>query len=180
RRSLAYWNPDASFVDMERDGGFKQAPFDFPVKLNGYLVHATLDSGAGLTVVTPSIAAHAGVGADQFTATKGRSTGIGDRTVETRTATFSNIELGDEKIAKADLQVSELLRGDEGGSVGSRIAGAGELPMLLGADFLHSHHVLIANSQNRIYFTYNGGPVFHHVTTDRPQEAQPAPTPPQP
>ena len=85
-----------------------------------------------------------------------------------------------EKIAKADLQVSELLRGDEGGSVGSRIAGAGELPMLLGADFLHSHHVLISNSQNRIYFTYNGGPVFHHVTTDRPQEAQPAPTPPQP
>ena len=32
--------------------------------------------------------------------------------------------------------------------------------MLLGADFFLSHHVLVSNSQQKIYFTYNGGPVF--------------------
>ena len=32
--------------------------------------------------------------------------------------------------------------------------------MLLGADFFLSHHVLISYSQRRIFFTYNGGPVF--------------------
>jgi hypothetical protein len=32
--------------------------------------------------------------------------------------------------------------------------------MLLGVDFLKSHHVLIANSQNKFYFTYAGGSVF--------------------
>ena len=32
--------------------------------------------------------------------------------------------------------------------------------MLLGYDFLRSHRVLVAHSQRRIYFTYNGGPVF--------------------
>jgi hypothetical protein len=32
--------------------------------------------------------------------------------------------------------------------------------MLLGADFLRSHRVLVAHSQRKIYFTYTGGPVF--------------------
>ena len=32
--------------------------------------------------------------------------------------------------------------------------------MLLGMDFLKAHRLLISNSQRRIYFTYNGGPVF--------------------
>ena len=32
--------------------------------------------------------------------------------------------------------------------------------MLLGADFLRSHRVLIAHSQQQMYFTYAGGTVF--------------------
>ena len=32
--------------------------------------------------------------------------------------------------------------------------------MLLGADFFLSHRVYVANSQNKLYFTYGGGPVF--------------------
>jgi hypothetical protein len=32
--------------------------------------------------------------------------------------------------------------------------------MLLGMDFFLSHHVFIARSQNVIYLTYNGGPIF--------------------
>ena len=32
--------------------------------------------------------------------------------------------------------------------------------MLLGADFLRAHRVLIAHSQRKIYFTYAGGTVF--------------------
>ncbi len=32
--------------------------------------------------------------------------------------------------------------------------------MLLGADFLRSHRVLIAHSQRKVYFTYTGGPIF--------------------
>ena len=33
--------------------------------------------------------------------------------------------------------------------------------MLLGADFFLSHHVYVANDQRKLYFTYNGGPVFN-------------------
>ena len=32
--------------------------------------------------------------------------------------------------------------------------------MFLGVDFLRAHRVLVAHSQQRIYFTYGGGPVF--------------------
>jgi hypothetical protein len=32
--------------------------------------------------------------------------------------------------------------------------------MLLGADFLRAHRVLVAHSQRKLYFTYTGGPVF--------------------
>ncbi len=32
--------------------------------------------------------------------------------------------------------------------------------MILGADFFLSHHVYVAASQSKVYFTYKGGPVF--------------------
>ncbi len=32
--------------------------------------------------------------------------------------------------------------------------------MLIGADFFLSHRVYVSNAQKRIFFTYNGGPVF--------------------
>jgi tetratricopeptide (TPR) repeat protein len=32
--------------------------------------------------------------------------------------------------------------------------------MLIGADFMLSHRIYIARSQDKLYFTYNGGPVF--------------------
>jgi hypothetical protein len=32
--------------------------------------------------------------------------------------------------------------------------------MLLGADFLRAHRVLVSHSQRKMYFTYLGSPVF--------------------
>jgi len=40
--------------------------------------------------------------------------------------------------------------------------------MLLGSDFFVSHHVFVANSQHKLYVTYNGGPVFNLTKTTRP------------
>ena len=173
-RSLAYWAEGPGYVEMGR-AGFKQAPFYFPLKINGYYIKSTLDSGAGLTVVSRTVAAHAGVTEADYIGPTYRSAGIGNKLVETKTATFHNIDLGDEKIAKAELQITDLERGMDDGGTGSRVA-ASALPMLLGADFLHSHRVLIAANQDRIYYTYEGGPVFHHVSSDPPApRADPAP-----
>ena len=48
--------------------------------------------------------------------------------------------------------------------------------MLLGSDFFVSHHIFVANSQRKLYLTYNGGPVFNltktiSATTARTAEA---------
>jgi predicted aspartyl protease len=175
-RSLAYWTDAPSFVEMGRSRTFTQEAFHFPLTINGYPVRAMLDSGAVTTVVSPAVAAHAGVAQADFKEA-GRGAGIGNKTVVRYKATFSNIDLGDEKIKTAELAVTDLGGREEGPSIGTRTGGGG-LPMLLGADFLHSHHVLIASSQDRIYFTYNGGPVFNQVSSDRPVPMSPPPTQP--
>jgi tetratricopeptide (TPR) repeat protein len=38
--------------------------------------------------------------------------------------------------------------------------GDGSTDMVLGVDFMLAHHMYIANSQRKLYFTYNGGRVF--------------------
>jgi len=43
--------------------------------------------------------------------------------------------------------------------------------MLIGADFFLSHRVYVASSQNRLYFTYNGGPVFDLSPAREPEDA---------
>ena len=51
--------------------------------------------------------------------------------------------------------------------------------MLLGADFLHAHHVLIANSMRLMVFSYMGGPVFDisQRQASAPSHADPDATP---
>ena len=49
--------------------------------------------------------------------------------------------------------------------------------MLIGADFFLSHRIYVASSQSKLYFTYNGGPVFNLATQSAPASgaaAQPA------
>jgi hypothetical protein len=61
------------------------------------------------------------------------------------------------------------------GEAGSRLQRqVGLHPMLLGADFLLAHRVLVAHSQRRIYFTYAGGPMFQ---SSRPPETRKDPGP---
>jgi tetratricopeptide (TPR) repeat protein len=43
--------------------------------------------------------------------------------------------------------------------------------MLIGADFFLSHRIYVANSQRKLYFTYNGGPVFNLTTANHPAAA---------
>ena len=45
--------------------------------------------------------------------------------------------------------------------------------MLLGAEFFLSHRVSVACGRNKLYFTYNGGPIFNRgAGSPRRQEAR--------
>jgi hypothetical protein len=59
--------------------------------------------------------------------------------------------------------------------------------MPLGTDYFLSHHIYVANSQRKLYFTYNGGPVFNltfspvpaaHIAAAHPASERSQPTRP--
>jgi tetratricopeptide (TPR) repeat protein len=64
---------------------------------------------------------------------------------QTYLAPFTSFKFGGEEIKTFKLGVSDTKLGFD---------------MLLGADFFLSHRVFVSNSQHKVYFTYNGGPVF--------------------
>jgi len=61
-------------------------------------------------------------------------------------ARFASFKIGDEEILHAELRFGDV-----------SLAGA---DLLIGADFFLSHRIYVASSQHKLYFTYNGGPVF--------------------
>lgn len=170
KSSLAYWTKEPDFVEMERVG--KLAPFTVPLTINGAPVGAILDSGAQTTVIDPVAASRAGVDESKYDAETGKSVGIGNKVQISHRARFDKIVIGDEQVSNITLQISKLFDREEA-ETGSRISVRNWQEMLLGADFLHSHRVYIATSQNRIYFTYSGGPVFGRVSSDPGEPAKP-------
>ena len=183
---LDYWNKPYSQVRLEQDGSSRPAAL-VTVLLNGRAVTAMVDSGASQSVVTPGAAMTAGVDLAKAE-NKGEVGGIGRNRLSARVATFSTFTLGDETIKNAKLIVSEMWqynRQDETGTrLGSAAHDSAEPSMLLGADFLRAHHVLIAYSMGVMVFSYMGGPVFdisQRREADRPvppaSAPGPAPTP---
>jgi hypothetical protein len=75
----------------------------------------------------------------------------------------ARITTGDEVIHNADILVGEIGKFDREKQIGSNIPSKvndDEPEMYLGADFLRAHRVYVAESQRRIYVSYEGGPVF--------------------
>lgn len=167
---MAYWAKGAySQTPLTSERGHGKTTLD--VKLNGKVVHALLDSGASTSVATPEVAARVGVKLSQ---TEGRAGGIGARTVEVQTGVLDTFAVGDETIRSTRLRFAPIHQGAQANFTGSRIAERMQnLPeMLLGADFLASHRVLISRDHKVIYFTYEGGPVFD--ATRAPEREAPA------
>ncbi len=117
--------------------------------INGAKITAMFDTGASTSVLSLKAAARAGVKSDTpGVVDAGYSTGVGRGSVKSYIAPFASFKIGDnEEIKNTRLRVADIDL-DEG-------------DMLVGADFFASHHILISNSQHRVYFTYNGGPVFN-------------------
>lgn len=115
--------------------------------VNDRPIRVVFDTGAGHSLLKLSSALAAGgqLGADAASADESVR-GIGRRATDGYILPFSSFQLGDETIKNIRLRVAK--------------ADFSDADMLLGADFFLSHHVLVSQSQHRLYFTYNGGPVF--------------------
>jgi len=171
KANMAYWADDAaavSSVDLlhDYDRTFSRQELRATARLNGKEIEVVFDSGA-TTTVTLDAARHAGVKEADMTP-EGLMYGAGKGTARQWTAAFDRFELGGEQINHNRLEVGdfEMRDGD----------------MLVGIDFFLSHHIYVSAQQKKMYFTYNGGPVFmlnkaaHAVAAAASAAAAPAET----
>jgi tetratricopeptide (TPR) repeat protein/predicted aspartyl protease len=159
--NLAYWSQGMA---LSRLSIIEPTPILFTVvtnaKVDGHTIRVTFDSGSSLSVLSRPAAARAGIQVNsEGVVNGGVSYGIYGKGLDAFLAPFASFQIGDEEIKNTELRVADI-----------------DMPksdMLLGADFFLSHRILISNSQKRVYFTYNGGPVFRLDQT-RPQQKTPA------
>jgi predicted aspartyl protease len=147
---LAYWDREA----MEIPFGGTDTGHPNPrivVEVNGVKMEAMIDTGATETTMTRAAAERAGIRVGDANVRKyGSAVGVGDKRMDTW-KTDADFTIGSETIRNASLGIVD--NPPQGVTVG--------MPdMLIGADFLRAHRVLIAMSQRRMYVSYLGGEVF--------------------
>ena len=144
---------------VETDGPFKRTVGEAFV--NGKKVRVLFDTGASTSILSLDAARRAGIDPAGAGVTPGGvQRGIGRRMIPSWIAPVASFKIGDEEVRNTRLRIAEMALPN--------------IDMLLGADFFLSHRVYVANSQHRIYFTYNGGPVFNLASTPLADAGPPA------
>jgi predicted aspartyl protease len=159
---LAYWSTSgADQVEIEAVDDMHPHVV-LTVQINGQALRALLDSGAGSSMLATSDAARLGVTPETHgVIAAGTRTGLGAKKIDAWIGPFETFTIGEETIKNPKIVFSDLWRDTTYTQPGSKLrTQLGLRPMLLGADFLLAHRVLIAHSQRKIYFTYAGGPMF--------------------
>jgi predicted aspartyl protease/tetratricopeptide (TPR) repeat protein len=145
---LAYWAGDKPYTVMRiapmEDGNRHTLA---TVEVNGVKLKAMFDTGASTSVLSRDAARRLGVNPEKDgLPVEGFSWGVGQKRVRTWKARFDKIDIGGEVITKPWLQIFDVALGDA--------------DMLIGVDFFLSHRVFVDNQDRRMFFTYEGGPLF--------------------
>jgi tetratricopeptide (TPR) repeat protein/predicted aspartyl protease len=155
---IGYWKPGMANVVPIEAVTERDPHIIAKAKVNGRWMRVEFDTGSPVSLISQDAAARAGIRREgQGVEAAGVMGGIGHGVVETWTAPVESFSLGDEEIKNTRLLVGKF--------------GLNDVDMLLGADFFLSHRMLVAHSQNRLYFTYNGGPVFRLDSPPSPSQA---------
>jgi tetratricopeptide (TPR) repeat protein/predicted aspartyl protease len=144
---LAYWaKTTAKVVPMHPTSGVNH-PIVTDASINGQSMIVVMDTGANRSAVALAAAARAGLTPQMPGAQRvGQLTGITGATIDDWITPVDDFSIGTEDIRHTRIRIG-----------GMQVQG---FDMLLGVDFFLSHRVLVSNSQQKVYFTYNGGPVF--------------------
>lgn len=167
--SMAYWAKSQPAYDIDIDPPSEQFPHTTArAYLNGTEIRVMFDTGAGRSILTLAAAKRAGVTPESpGVVPAGEVRGVGPLGVKTWIAPFASFRIGNEEVRNTHLRF---------GDIDIRSAHR-NVDMLLGADFFLSHHIYVANSQRKLYFTYNGGPVFNLTSSAAAAENAAAPPP---
>jgi len=166
--NMAYWikpGQGGGELDIRPTPDDRRNPFNPPIEgaatVNGKHINVVLDTGAATSVLTLNAARRIGLDPNAPGVVRGGPIGgVGRRLVRSWIAPVDEFEVGGEKIEHTRLRIGDYELGDA--------------DMLLGADFFLSHRVYVANSQRKVWFTYNGGPVFNLVASPDEQPVQAA------
>ncbi len=165
--TLAYWvDKSSSYSEINIESRERTSTAIGRASINGKDVRVVFDSGAMLSTLTLKAAARLGIRPDSpGVVPGGMAGGLGAKMTPSYIAPVESFKLGDEEIRHTQLRFTDLQLSD--------------VDMLIGADFFLSHRIYVANSRQKLYFTYNGGPVFN-LTHLKLGAAPGAPAPPAP
>jgi tetratricopeptide (TPR) repeat protein len=150
--NFVYWGKNnQAYSEMDIDWATPQHPHTEGVAfLNEKKIHVMFDTGASQSALTRRAAEIAGVAPNSPGAVRaGFNYGLGQHYVQAWIAPFQSFKIGQEEIRNIRLRF-----------IDSALPGEG-IDMLIGADFFLSHRIYVASSQHKLFFTYNGGPVFN-------------------
>jgi tetratricopeptide (TPR) repeat protein len=154
--SLAYWAKSQPVIEVDLLGRAddRTRHTQAMVMVNDVKLRATFDTGAARSLMSSGAARRAGLErAGEGVVAAATVQGIGKREIKSWIAPVKSLTIGDENIKNTRMRFAEFELGD--------------IDFLLGADFFLSHRIYVANSQNKIYMTYNGGPVFDLSTREK-------------
>jgi tetratricopeptide (TPR) repeat protein len=163
--NLAYWSDGKALSRIPLEGSPSAlSAVIADAKIDGRIVHVKFSSGGAASYLSKPAAARAGIRPSSDGVVGGGILhGLYGKGLETSIAPFESFAIGDEEIRNTQLRVADIdLR---------------EADMLLGTDFFLSHRILVSTSQHKVYFTYNGGPVFRLGRPAEVQQAQAAAAP---
>ncbi|HEX4181225.1 MAG TPA: aspartyl protease family protein [Caulobacteraceae bacterium] len=163
--ALAYWSGDRPFstinivpiTSLATDIGARAS-------VNGTPIRVEFDSGSPLSILNLSAAERAGVKpTSEGVVAAGIGSGVGKQSYfRAWVGPFASFKIGDEEVKGTRLRFGDMKFNND-------------IDMLLGADFFLSHRLYVSNSQRKIYFTYNGGPVFNLDGKRNPSQAAASP-----
>ena len=146
---LAYWTDTTPVVEVPLITQLraKLPSIQAKASINGKSVKVLFDTGAR-SLLTLSAAKRLGLIDDETRLpSTGTVLGIGRGERPSWIVPVASFELGTERVNNIRLRVADIMDMDG-------------IDMLIGIDFFLSHRIYVARSQNRLLFTYNGGPVF--------------------
>lgn len=147
---LAYWAAALPIATVDLRWTTPQRPYlAAEAAVNGHRIEVLFDTGASRSILSLNAAKRAGITPDSpGVIPAGTVAGMGKSTIKVWSAPVDKFEIGGEAIEHTRVLIGDI-----------DLPGL-DIDMLLGADFFLAHHVYVAYSQDKLYFTYNGGVVF--------------------
>jgi hypothetical protein len=174
---VAYWANAFNMVKLRNDPTPNRKLW-LPVTLNGHQLLGILDSGASHSIIMTRVTQRPDLGPETPPESIGEGGGFGTQKLSASRARFAALTIGQETIQHPMLEIADLFAADREVHTGSLIKQSDfeEPDILIGADFIRMHRIYVANSQGKLYFTYQpaapaGAPTAATATPSPPQNA---------